>query len=176
MSYLEILAECSIALAGFGALHAVLQGAGGVRGIFRAWFVVSQGALAFFLCAVALLMDLASLSADTLWRAASAIGALSAAVTAYIMIRYDARMTRLGHPPQALISVRTAQTLFVLAVFLFLGNFLEWPWQSGPLPYATAVTFILLSGLLALLHSFFVPVQVALVEIENDSREGRPAN
>ena len=52
--YFELLAECSVALGGFAAVHAVLRGSTGPRGTFRAWGSVS---FAFS----ALLMSLAPL-------------------------------------------------------------------------------------------------------------------
>lgn len=162
MNFFEIVAECSIALAGFGAVHAVLQGAGGPRGILRAWHVVSQGSVAFTLCVLALLLDLTSLGADAVWRTASIIGALGSGGLAATMFRVNIRMTRLGHPPQSPLNLRASQSLFTLAFLLLVVNSLGWPWRPGPLPYAIAVTFILMSGLLALLHSFFVPLQVSL--------------
>lgn len=171
MNFFEILAECSIALAGFGAVHAVLQGSGGARGLLRAWFVVSQGAIAFGLCMLVLLLDLASLSDEELWRFASMAGALCAGGLTIAMFRIDAKMTRQGHPPQAAVNLRTAQSLLVLSVLLLIINFIEWPLQSGPLPYAIAVTFMLISGLLALLHSFFVPLQLALSDDDEQDQD-----
>jgi len=47
LSFFEIFAECSIAFAGFGAVHAALRGAGGPRGDFRAFSVVSHGLMSF---------------------------------------------------------------------------------------------------------------------------------
>lgn len=172
--FFEILAECSIALAGFGAVHAVLQGSGGPRGIFRAWFVVSQGTIAFTLCMLVLLLEVASLSADMLWPVASLLGALIVGGPVYAMFRMDSKMTQLGFSPQATLNRRTAQLSFVVAFLLLLINFIEWPWHSGPLSYAIAVTFILTSGLLALLHSFFVPLQQVLAGSDDESQEDRP--
>ena len=74
MGFFEIFAECSIAFAGFGAVHAVLRGSIGPRGVYRAWVVVSNGALSFALSILPLILSLGSLSDELLWRVASAIG------------------------------------------------------------------------------------------------------
>ena len=174
MTFFEIVAECSIALAGFGAVHAVLQGAGGPRGILRAWHVVSQGCVAFILCVLVLLLDMTALSSETVWKSASIAGALGAGGLAATMFRVDAKMTQLGHPPQAPLNLRAAQLMFVLSTVLLVLNFADWPWGPGPVLYAAAVTLILLSGLLALLHSFFVPLQVCLSDEDADTETERP--
>ena len=54
MSYLELLAECSIALTGFGAILAALRGSDSHRGVFRAWTVVVQAGAAFVLSLIPL--------------------------------------------------------------------------------------------------------------------------
>jgi hypothetical protein len=171
MNIFETFAECSIALAGFGAIHAVLHGSTGPRGAFRALFVVTQGGFAFILSLLPLLLDLASMSDDQLWRVASLFGVAGAGAVTYSQIVIDTRMTRLGHPPQAPLIVRTAQTLSVLAMSAMFANLIGWPWNPGALPYATAVIFVLIAGLLALLHSFMVPVQIALSG--NDSGQSK---
>ena len=172
--FFEILAECSIALAGFGAIHAALQGIGGPRGTLRAWFVVCQGAMAFSLCLLVLLLDLSSLSGTVLWRVAGVIGVLPLGGLVYAFLRVDARMTSLGYPPQALLNLRTAQTMCVVSTLLLLSNATGVPWAAGPLFFGIAVTFILISGLLALIHSFFVPLQASLSGEHNEPEIERP--
>ena len=161
-TFFEILAECSIALAGFGAVHAVLQGSDGPRGIFRAWVVVSQGAFAFVLSILALLLVLASLPPDVMWRGASTVGAIGAGALVGATIVFDNRMTHIGQLPQARLNLRTAQLSSILATLAMLINVIGWPWRPGPFLYATATTFVLTTGLLALLHSFYVPLKSAL--------------
>ncbi len=174
MNFFEIVAECSIALAGFGAVHAVLQGAGGPRGVLRAWHVVSQGCVAFILCLLVLLLEQTSLSAESGWRFASIIGVLGAGGLLVTMFRVDAKMTAMGYPPQSPLSLRTAQVTSVTASFLLLMNIPGWVWTPGQLPYAVSVTLVLISGLLALLHSFFVPLQVCLAGEDGESETERP--
>ena len=162
MNFFEIIAECAIALAGFGAVHAVLQGSTGPRGVFRAWVVVAVGALSFVLAILPLLLILAPLSNELLWRSASVFGVLGTGVLVATFLTSDYLMSRLGHPPQALLSIRSAQISSILAIIAMIMNFFGWPWPSGPLLYATALVLLMISGLIALLHSFYVPFQSAL--------------
>ncbi len=160
MNFFEIIAECAIALAGFGAVHAVLQGSTGPRGVFRAWVVV--GALSFALAILPLLLILAPLTNELLWRSASVFGVLGIGVFVATFLTDDYRMTCLGHPPQALLSIRLALLSSILATIAMVMNFFDWPSPSGPLLYATALVLLMLTGLMALLHSFYVPFQLAL--------------
>ena len=79
MNFFEIFAECSITLAGFGAVHAVLRGSTSPRGVLRAWATVVYGALCFLLSALPLVLALTSLSGERLWRSASAFHPMEAA-------------------------------------------------------------------------------------------------
>ena len=162
LGFFEIFAECSISLAGFGAVHAALRGSIGPRGPFRAWAVVSTGALSFVLSILPLLLAFASLSTDLLWRSASAFGVAGAGATAYSFIALDIRMTRLGHRPQAPLGIRFGQLFSILAILVMLVNLIGWPWPPGPLAYATGLTLILTTGLVALLHSFLLPLRIVL--------------
>ena len=168
MNFFEIFAECSIALAGFGAIHAVLKGATTPRGVFRAWVVVAHGILSFVLSIVPLLLALTFSSDELLWRYASIFGVVGASMSVYSSIAIDIRMTRAGHPPQTIMSVRTAQLMSIVSTIVMFANFAGWPWQSGPFLYAVALVLILTSGLIALLHSFILPVALAL---EGDGHE-----
>ena len=92
MDYFEIFAECSIALLGFGAVHAVLRGSDGPRGLIRAWVVVTQGAFAFLLSILPLLLANSPWANDTIWRASSAIGVIGVSALVYTMIRFDRQL------------------------------------------------------------------------------------
>ena len=162
MDFLEVLAECSIALAGFGAVHAALQGSNAPRGVFRAWTVVLHGVVAFILSVVPLLLALSSLSEDQNWRGASAIAVIATAVLIYSGMIIDVRLARLGYPPQAPMFLRSAQASSILAALFFVSNAFGWPWSPGPFLYAVGPVLILVTGLLAMLHAFVLPVQLAL--------------
>ena len=71
MNFFEIMAECSIALTGFGAIHAALRGSDHPRGVFRAWSVVLLGAVSFMICVFPLLLAQTDLPAAQTWRLAS---------------------------------------------------------------------------------------------------------
>lgn len=101
MNFFEIFAECSIALTGFGAIHAALRGSDHPRGVFRAWTIVLVGAIAFLLSILPLLLALTDLSTARLWRVAGAVGLLIAAIPAISGFNFDIRLTKIGYPPQA---------------------------------------------------------------------------
>lgn len=174
MYFFEIFAECSIAFAGFGAVHAVLQKATSPRRVLRAWTVVAQGALAFVLSIIPLLLSLTSLPDELLWRYASSIGLIGASASTYSFILFDIRMTRAGYPPQATLSIRTAQLLSITSIIVMLANLIGWPWQAGPFLYAVALTIILITGLIALLHSFILPVMESFEDEGLESSEESP--
>ena len=146
MNFFEIFAECSIALTGFGAIHAALRGSDHPRGVFRAWTVVLVGAIAFVLCILPLLLALTDLSTERLWRVASAIGLLMAAIPTFSGFSFDNRLTKLGYPPQALLILRTAQIAAVIPVVVLLSNMIGWPAAPGPFLYAIAPVSLLFAG------------------------------
>ncbi len=175
MNIFEIFAECSIALAGFGAVHAALQGSTGPRGAFRALYVVSQGGIAFILSLLPLLFDLSSMSHEQLWRVTSIFGVAGVGATNYSYFVMDVRLTRLGHPPQAPLIFRTAQILNSVALLAMFINLIGWPWNPDALPYSSGIILMLMAGLLALVHSFLVPVQIALSGKDSGQSQEPPA-
>jgi hypothetical protein len=175
MTFFEILAECSIALAGFGAIHAALRGSTGPRGDLRAWTVVTSGSLAFLLGILPLALALASLSDEVLWRIASSFGVIGCGAALVSFLRFDIRLTRLGHRPQATPALRTGQVLSACSALVMLMNLIGWPSLPGPALYALALLFQLLAGLLALLLSFFVPLTLILEKGEAETPGNPPA-
>jgi hypothetical protein len=160
MSFFEILAECSVALAGFGAVHAALHGSSSPRGLFRAWTVVLQGTVAFVMCVIPLLLALAALSHEQIWLGASIAAVACTGVPFYLNLSFDFRMARMGHPSQAIVFLRTAQSLSALAVFLLLLNVFGWPLPPGPFLYGAASVCVFMVGFMAMLHSFYLPIQL----------------
>ena len=134
MNFFEIFAECSIALLGFGAVHAVLRGSDGPRGTARAWVVVAHGASAFILSVLPLLLALSSLAPDILWRISSAIGVVFVTSLLYALVYFDIRLTQLGYPPQAPLNLRLAKISSCIAIVVMLLNFIGWPWQPHSKP------------------------------------------
>jgi hypothetical protein len=132
--------------------------------------VVTQGAFAFFLSILPLLLALSSLSPDLIWRTASAIGAICVGALVYMVFIFDGRLTAIGYPPQAPLNIFVAKLCSIIAIVAMLLNAIGWPWQPGAFQHGIAVTLTLLSGLLALLHTFYVPVKRLLAgkDIEED--------
>jgi hypothetical protein len=169
VAFFEIFAECSIAFAGFAAVHAALTGSTGPRGHFRAWSIVLNGALSFGLSILPLLLALTPLAAEVLWRVASVAGVVGTSVVSISSIRIDIRLSRQGHPPQAPTSIRLAQLCSILATLTMFANFVGWPWKPGPTGYASGLALILSTGIIALLHTFLMPVQDALRTMDQES-------
>ena len=162
MSFFEILAECSIAFAGFGAVHAALKGATSGRGPIRALVIVMLGALAFILSIFPLVLALTALSSTVLWRLVSVVGLPASGGVLVFFFRVDARMTALGQPSPAPRMLRGAMLMVTAATGAMLLNLVGWPWPPGPFLYAFAVGSLLTAGIVALLHSFWVPVESVL--------------
>jgi hypothetical protein len=167
MSLLELLAECSIALTGFGAILAALRGSDSPRGVFRAWTIVSQAGIAFLLSLVPLVLSLGSMTTATLWHTASAIGVVATSATVFSTVTLDRRFSRFGFTPQAIVLIRSAQACCIIALLGMLSNALGWPWSPGLPLYAIAIVLLVVSSLIALLHSFLVPLQLTLADVES---------
>lgn len=176
MEYFETFAECSIAFAGFGAVHAILQGSTGPRGALRAWSTVIPGALSFVLSILPPLLAQGdgALSDDAIWQLVSVVGVIAASAQTFSFVRSDIRLHRLGIPPQAPVFVRTAQAMSALALLLMLSNAVSWPTARGPFVYALGLLFVLMPGLIALIHSFRIPVHLVLGQNVPGMRESSP--
>jgi hypothetical protein len=174
LSFFEIFSECSIAFAGFGAVHAALAGEGGPRGDFRAFSVVSHGLLSFVLSIVPLLLALTLPPEEVLWRIASGCGLAGTMALFLSSLAFDSRMTRLGHPPQARLSIRQAQASLLLAALVMLGNLVGWPGTPAPFPYAVGLVFTLWAGMIALLHAFLRPIGLLVEGEVPKPPSGRP--
>jgi len=172
MSFFETLAECSVAFAGFAAIHAVLRGGTTGRALHRSFTIVLTGALALVMSILALLLDQFDLSATTLWRVASAIGLVAWAFGCLLFYRSHRRLAELGQVSQAPFVFTLAATLLTLPGPTLLLNLGGWPWPPGAPAYGAAVTMILGSGVFALLGSFWFPIEDAIegLEQERDSR------
>jgi hypothetical protein len=162
MNFFEIMAECSIALTGFGAIHAALRGSDHPRGVFRAWSVVLLGAVSFMICVFPLLLAQTDLPAAQTWRLASVAGLLLAAITVYSGFNISHRLTELGYPSQSFWLLRLAQVVLIVAFVALLLTLIGWPRPPGPFPYALAPACLLFAGLVAMLHAFLYPLQLIL--------------
>ncbi|MFV1988298.1 MAG: hypothetical protein ACC682_13535 [Gemmatimonadota bacterium] len=168
MSFFEVFAESAIAFTGLGAIHSVLAGGSSPRGAVRALLIVMLGGLAFLLSILPLILDMLALSSVALWRMASAAGFLGCGGALLLVQRLSVRFNALGYPPQAPWMLRSAYLMGTAATLAMLVNLAGWPWPPGPVLYAIAVSLILTEGLVALLHSFWIPVGLALEETPED--------
>jgi hypothetical protein len=171
MNFFEIMAECSIALPGFGAVHAALRGSNHPRGVFRAWTIVLLGAIAFLLCILPLLLALTDLPAERLWTLASTVGLPIAVIAAISGIKFDSRLTEIGYPSQGPMILRVAQVSTVIAVVVLLSVVIGWPAPPGPFYYAIAPVSLLFAALLAMLHAFLVPMQMVFTQKQPQTPE-----
>ena len=168
MSFFQTLAECSVAFAGFAAIHAVLKGGTTGRALHRSFTIVLTGALAFILSVLVLLLDEFDLSAASLWRVASAFGLAASAVGGLLFYGSHRRLARLGQVAEAPLVFAVAASLLALPAPILLLNLGGWLWPPGAPAYGAAVTMILGSGVFALLGSFWFPIEAAIHGLEQE--------
>lgn len=166
MSFFQTLAECSVAFAGFAAIHAVLKGGNTGRVLHRSFTVVLTGALAFMLSVLVLLLDQSGLTAPTLWRVASGVGLVATGIGGFLFYRSHRQLARLGDVAQAPLVFAIAASLLLLPIPTLLANLGGWLWTPGALAYGAALTMILASGVFALLGSFWFPLAIAIDDTE----------
>lgn len=162
MNFLEIFAECSITFAGFGALHAMLQGSTGQRGTLRAFSTVTPGVFGFMLAMLPILLAESGLDGDRIFRLSAWLGVLLCGALAGANIWFDYRFSSRGIPPQATYTIRLAQCLALTSTALMLYVALA---QPRPFYYSLALALLLMQGVLALLHSFFRAVNTELEKL-----------
>jgi hypothetical protein len=162
MEFIKLFAVCSIIFAGFGALHAMLEGSQGPRDALRAWSTVLPGILAFSLCILVLLLDMADISETNKWRYASAVGAAAGGMQTFLTLRMDYLFNSRGYPPRARGFIRSAQTSALGATLVMLVG-------AGARPEAVlfgiGLALTMLPGIIALLHSFWLTLDTSLDEV-----------
>ncbi|MFQ5458648.1 MAG: hypothetical protein ACE5FC_09400 [Myxococcota bacterium] len=159
MELFHLIAECSVAFAGFAAIYAGVRGSGGARGSFRAWSTVTAGFLSFLLSLVPLLLQKFAVEEPAIWRISSSIGlvALSGMWCAHLIVHR--RLSSLGHPVQSTLAIYYGLLSPPVAALALLANAVGWPRQSGPFLYGLAVILILFSGVAAFLLTFWLPLR-----------------
>ena len=100
MDFFELMAECSVALGGFAAIHAALRGSAGPRGSFRAWGTVSWSFSAVLMALVPLLFATRAELDTSAWRVVHGIGFVPAGTSMATAAWMDLRLTAAGHPAQ----------------------------------------------------------------------------
>lgn len=162
MPFFELLAECSIALGGFAAIHAALQGSTGPRGAFRAWGIVAPGLGAFLLSLLPLFLVQLELSEAAMWRLASASGLVLCGGLAMLSLYIDWRLSVAGHPAQIPWVLGVSQILNVFSVPAMAANLLGWPWTPGAPLYAASLLALIGSAVAGLLGSFWINLRGTL--------------
>jgi hypothetical protein len=165
LDYFELMAECSVALGGFAAVHAVLRGSTGPRGTFRAWGAVTYGFTALLMSLVPLLVAAGGDLDPAGWRIASALGLVPSTGGRVSTLIWNRRFNQAGHPPQAATALFTNVGLLSAANLALLVN-LAWPGWGA---YAIATTSVFSSGLLAIARSFRLAMDHALEEGPDES-------
>ena len=168
LSFFEIFAECAITFAGFASVYAILEGSTGPRGRLRAWTTVLSGILAFALSLVPLILAQSTLDEGEIWLWSSLSGVIVTTLFTALAWRDHFALDARGYPAQSTYFRTIAMFTSHLAVLLMLANLLAWPWSPGPLLYAVGLVLILSSGLLALLHSFRLPIREVLDQQPSD--------
>ena len=162
MEFFQTLAECSVAFAGFAAIHAALKGGNTGRVLHRSFTVVLTGALAFILSILVLVLDEFDLPVATLWRVASGIALVGVGYGGYLFYGSHLKLTALGDGPQAPLIFAVAALLMLLPIPLLLLNLGGWLWPPGAPAYGAALAMLLGSGVVALLGSFWFPLSIAI--------------
>ncbi len=164
LGYFELMAECSVALGGFAAVHAVLRGSTGPRGAYRAWGSVTYGFTALLMSLAPLLVAAGADLDRAGWRTASALGLLPCVGCQVASLVWNRRLNRAGHPPQARAVLRTNQTVLSLAILALLANVAAWPWPPSWSAYASATTLVFFSGVISISMSFWLAMSHSLQE------------
>ena len=168
MGYFEILAECSVALGGFAAIHSALQGSTGGRGAMRAWSVVTLGIGAFMLSLVALLAERLPGEPAMRWRIASAIGATLGTLTLASIVYLDRRFTAIGQPRQFGFWLMASWTAQITGIVGMAANIVGWPMAPNANTLAVSLTFFLSAAVIGLVGSFWLNVEAELTDRAND--------
>jgi hypothetical protein len=120
-----------------------------------------------------MLLELIDPSPGLLWTVSGWLGLVLTGLVFTLSVRVDARMTQIGHPPQAPLIIRSAQSAVGLAVLLMLATALLSPASFRQLCYGSGVVLMLSAGILALLHSFLVPLQHVFEAEEGPTKDGK---
>lgn len=162
MDFLELMAECSVALGGFAAIHAALRGSQGPRGSFRAWGTVSWAFTALLMAIVPPLIATGGKLDAGAWRLAHAIGLVPPVASMATAMWIDLRLDAIGHVAQVAVFLRTAQFLGISACLLLLSALAGWPLQAGPTTYSIAVTALFVSGVVGIIASFWIAMRESM--------------
>jgi hypothetical protein len=175
MDFFQTLAECAIAFAGLGAIHAALKGGTAPRILHRAFTIVLTGSLTFILSVIVLLLDQWGFASLLLWRIASLAGIVFGGLGAMFFYQSHRVITRRGFGPQSPLFFTIASSLFLVSIPIFVANLSGWIWNPGATAYGVALIFILASGLFALLGSFWFPLALAMRD-EGAANSGVPTD
>ena len=168
MDYFELMAECSVAVGGFSAVHAVLRGSTRPRGAYRAWGAVTYGFTAFLMALAPLLVGAGGILDADGWRLASGLGLVPCVVSMWGSAFWDHRLSRAGFPAQVSWILRVNQGLIAVAAVGLLGNLAGWPWTPSWTHYAVPVTLVLLSGVIAISISFWLAIGHSIDETSDE--------
>jgi hypothetical protein len=162
MDFFSLLAECSITLAGFSAIYAILQGSTGPRGSFRSIGTLGSAALAFFISVLPPLFSLLAISDALLWSICSAIASIFAASFFVTVVKMNGTLTANGFPPQTSKSLALAFLLVAISAILFAIDVFPWPNAVRIFIYGFGVLLLMCVPVSAMAVSFVVALEEAI--------------
>ena len=158
----EIMAECAVALAGFGAVHAMLKGSEGPRGMARAWCVVAYAGSVAFLSFVPLVLDYSKVEPVLGWRLASAFGVLVGLFVVASLHLIDRGLSKVEIHAQIQLGKYSVLTAGYLAILVMGSSLAGWPLESGPFIYGIGLMVLFAAAFLPLFFSFLLPLTEAM--------------
>jgi hypothetical protein len=167
MDFFQTLAECSVAFAGFAAVHAVLKGGNSGRILHRSFTIVMTGSLAFVLSLLVLILNQFGFSELSLWRTASAVALLISGLGVALFLRSHSRLTALGDGPQSPAFFFIGAVLLLASQPLLIANLTGWFWIPSAPAYGAALSLMLFTGVIALLGSFWFSLRESIHEAES---------
>ena len=171
MEFFNLLAICTITLAGFSAIHAQLQRTTGPRGAFRSLREFGTAALAFFISIFPLLFNLLEISEASIWSIASALAAICLIVFFIVVLRINGKLTANGFLPETSPAIALVSLLIVVSAILFTGNVFPWSDAANRFIYGLGVLLLMIVPVSAMAVSFIVSPEQPIKHSENESAD-----
>lgn len=172
LGFFEIMAECAVALAGFGAVHAMLKGSEGPRGMARAWCVVAYAGSVAFLAFLPLVLEYSNLEPVIIWRVASALGVLGGVFVVVSLHLIDRSLSKIEIHAQIQLGKNSVLAAGYLAMLVMGSSLAGWPLKPGAFIYGVGLMILFAAAFLPLFFSFLLP----LIEAMQDDKSSPEAD